>query len=77
MTRLATADSLVEAKAVLLNLMDVERSVLVKRTGASAAALDKLKKWARAMYYCTAVDGGFIVHATRPAPVELAQRERQ
>lgn len=63
---IAMVDDLDVAKGTLLRLMRIEkRGVVVTRNPAlvSNSQWDKFNKWARSVFYCTRIDGGFVVHA--------------
>jgi hypothetical protein len=61
------AEDIDVAKGMLLRLMLVEKhGVIVTRDArVTNSQWDKFNKWARSVFYCTRIDGGFLVHQSR------------
>lgn len=64
---LAEARDVEHAKTVLVDLMhnSTKPLIVVRGDTATNSAVEKLKKYARLLYYITPIERGFIVHGKR------------
>lgn len=64
---LAEARDVEHAKTVLVDLMinSTRPLIVVRNDSASNSMVEKLKKFARQLYYITPIERGFVVHGKR------------